>query len=68
MRIRRFRALVLSVLLASTLSVAPISAAPRDRDGGWFDREFPFIVKVLNKIKRSFGVSPNSDGLTLPKP
>ena len=68
MRTRQFRALVVSVLLAFTLSSVPVMAAPRDRDGGWMDRDFPFISKVIAKLKKTFGVTTNADTLTLPTP
>ena len=67
MRTRQFRALVVSVLLTFMLSAVPATAAPRDRDG-WWDRDFPFIGKVVKQLKKTFGVSTNADGLTLPKP
>lgn len=68
MRTRQFRALVVSILLTFVLSSVPVMAAPRDRDGGWIDREFPFIGKVIAKIKKTFGVSTDADTLTLPTP
>ncbi|HEV7767937.1 MAG TPA: hypothetical protein VGQ76_23240 [Thermoanaerobaculia bacterium] len=67
MRTRQFRALAVSVLLAFMLSTVPAMAAPRDH-GGWWDRDFSFIGKVVKKLRKTFGVTTNSDGLTLPTP
>ncbi len=68
MRTRQFRALAISVLLTLLLSTVPVTAAPRDSDG-WVDREFPYIAKIIKKVKRTLGgVTTNADGLTLPKP
>jgi hypothetical protein len=68
MRIRQLRALVVSILLTFVLSSMPVMAAPHHRDGDWIDRELPFIGRVIAKIKKTFGVTTNSDGLTLPTP
>ncbi len=67
MRFRQFRTLVVSLILAFTFSTFPVMAAPRDRDG-WFDRDFPFIGKVIKRIRKTFGVGTNGDTLILPTP
>lgn len=67
MRTRQFRTLVVSGLLTFLLSTTPAMAAPRDRND-WWDRERPSIGKVVKYLKKVFGISTNSDGLTLPTP
>jgi hypothetical protein len=65
MRQRPFRALVLSCLLVFSLSSIPLTAAPRDRDGG-DGRDLPGLARLIKQIKRV--VTILEDTLTLPKP
>ncbi len=65
MRQRQPYALVLSCVLAFSLSSISLTAAPRDRDGG-DGRDLPGIARLIKQIKRV--VTILGDTLTLPKP
>jgi hypothetical protein len=58
---------VVSVLLTFMLSTVPVMGAPRESDG-WWRGDLHFIGKVIKRIKKTLGISSNSDGLTLPTP
>ncbi len=68
MRTRLFRGLAASVLLTFLLSSVPVMATSRDRDAAWLDRDFPFIGRVIAKIKKTLGVTTTADTLTVPTP
>jgi hypothetical protein len=56
----------MSMFLVSLLSSVPVTAAPRGREGR--DRDGSFVIKVLQQLKKAFGVTTTADGLTLPTP
>jgi hypothetical protein len=67
MRTRQLRTLIVSLILVLTFINQPVTAAPCYRDG-WYERDLPFIGKMIKKIKNTFRVGSQTDGLTLPRP
>lgn len=61
----RFSSLTAVALTLAILS-APLSALPRDR--GDRDRDQPPLIRIIKKVSKFFGIQPNQDLPSPPKP
>jgi hypothetical protein len=56
---------ITAVALSLFILTAPLSAFPRERDR---DRDNPPIIRIIKKLSKFFGIVPNNDFPSPPKP